>query len=324
MAAFEHAFLKNKLLSFLVMLVGTVLVCSISVYVYSSQSDEQRNVAVHFLYVDQGDSIYIRAPNGNTLLLDAGQDNHMAREEIGKIKNIFDRSIDVVLGSHPDADHVGGIERMFMSYDTSLYVDPGYMSETDIYKNLLQAVQKKNIQYQKLRSGMRIVIDRKEDVYLEILAPHELYVLSLYEECVKQNTKKKRKKKCENVFDVDTNDMSVVSKLVYKDTSFFLTGDASQSVELFLLENLQEHMTEVDVLKLGHHGSKTSTHASFVGALNPKYAVVSAGEKNRYGHPHKIVLDTVERASQAKVIRLDTTTESVEFVSDGSTVWIKK
>lgn len=306
------------------MLVGTVLVCSISVYVHSSQNDKQRNVAVHFLYVDQGDSIYIRAPNGNTLLLDAGQDNHMAREEIGKIKNIFDRSIDVVLGSHPDADHVGGIERMFMSYDTSLYADPGYMSETDIYKNLLQAVQKKNIQYQKLRSGMRIVLDRKEEVYLEILAPHELYVLSLYEACVKQNSGKKRKKKCENVFDVDTNDMSVVSKLVYKDTSFFLTGDASQSVELFLLENLQEHMTEVDVLKLGHHGSKTSTHTLFVDALNPKYAVVSAGEKNRYGHPHKIVLDTVERVSEAKVIRLDATTESVEFVSDGNTVWMQK
>ncbi len=242
---------------------------------------------VAFLDVGQGDAIFIEAPNGNQVLIDGGAGRAVLRE-LSRVMPFYDRSIDVVLGTHTDKDHVGGLPAVFENFSVEFYIDPGLPDDSGFYQELLRDVAKEPAEKIIARRGMRINLG--EGAELNILFPDR------------------------DVSGFDANDASVIARLVYGDTAFLFTGDSPKKIENYVV-SLYGDALRSDVLKAGHHGSKTSTSAAFLSAVSPDIAVVSAGEDNRYGHPHKEVTDAFAAAG-VSVSRTDKD-GTIIFKSDG-------
>ena len=241
----------------------------INIFIWSAVFANERGkvLAVAFLDVGQGDSVFIEAPNGNQMLIDGGSNSAVLRE-LSKVMSFQDRSIDVVVATHPDKDHIAGLIDVFERYEVGTYLDPGVRHDTEEYKTLLDFVSKEGITPTYARRGMKVILD--EGVFAEILFPDR------------------------DVSNVETNLGSIVMRVVYGETEIMLTGDAPKSIEKYLV-SLDGKDLESDVLKAGHHGSKTSNAESFVGFVNPIYAIVSAGKDNRYGHPHQETMGIFEK-----------------------------
>lgn len=254
---------------------------------------ETRNdtLTVAFLDVGQGDAIFIEAPNGNQMLIDGGRNDRVERE-LSSVMPFYDRSLDVVLGTHPDADHIGGLPNILHAYDVSLVIEPGVDSDTGVAEEFEKIVQEKNIKKILARRGMKIFLDDR--VYLLVLFPDR------------------------DVFHMDTNDASIVAQLVYGDTSFLFTADSPEKIEKYLV-SLDGKNLQSDVLKAGHHGSKTSTSESFLGFVSPEVSVISSGASNSYGHPHKEVLERLLRFGST-ILRTDER-GTIIMKSDGETIW---
>lgn len=236
---------------------------------------------VAFLDIGQGDSIYIEAPNGNQVLIDGGPNKGVLRA-LGEVMPWADHSLDLVVATHADADHIGGLPAVLDRYEVAAVLSNGQGSKTAIYKSWQEAIAtevKTGAQSLLAKRGERFILDRKDQIYLDVLFPYSV------------------------PSGKDTNDGSIVAKLTYGTQAFILTGDATIKVEQqLLLANASE--LKATVLKAGHHGSKTSSSPRFVAAVAPLYAIISAGVHNRYGHPHQITLDTLNTAG-AKVLRTD-------------------
>jgi competence protein ComEC len=249
----------------------------------------QHKLTVAFLDVGQGDAIYIEAPNGAQMLIDGGNGTAVLRQ-LGKQMSFFDHSIDVVIGTHPDEDHIGGLPDVLGRYYVDLYIDPGLNDHSATYETILYEVGKRRIPHVTAQRGMHIVLDKDDGVYFDVLFPDRL------------------------LEGVDANTASVVGRLVYGTTSFILTGDSPQAIEKYLvgLDGEKLHST---VLKLGHHGSRTSSSEEFLEAVHPTYAVISVGKSNKYGHPHKEVVD---RVAELNIPMLATSkVGTIVFESDG-------
>ncbi len=247
-------------------------------------------LAISFLDVGQGDSIFIQSPSGVQVLIDGGPDRSVLRE-LGQIMPWWDRTIDVVIATHPDADHVSGLVDVLERYRVSYMLEPGVQHDTPQAESMLESVANEDAVYMHARRGQ--VIDLGDGVRLEILFPDR------------------------DVGGLETNTASIVAKLVYGDTSFLLTGDSPDSIERYLVQR-DGAALKSNVLKAGHHGSKTSSSLLFVGFISPEYAVFSRGCDNTYGHPHEEVRTIFERL---KIKTLDTCLDGrVTFVSDGESV----
>jgi competence protein ComEC len=261
---------------------------------------ERDNLKVAFLDVGQGDAIFIETPNRNQIIIDAGPNSKIIRE-LSKHMSFFDNSIDVIVVTNPDRDHIAGFLDILKKFDVGLILEPGTKTNTQVYKQLekLIADEKSDngapIKKVIVQRGMDFLLDK--DVHLLILFPDK------------------------DVSGMTTNDGSVVAKLVYKNTSIILTGDAPSKTERYLitLENdlfatSTAHLKS-DILKVGHHGSKTSTSQDFLQAVMPSYAIISAGKNNSYGHPSS---EVVSRLTENKIKTLGTYAEgSIVFESDG-------
>ena len=194
----------------------------------------------------------------------------------------YDRSLDLVIATHPDADHLGGLAPVLETYEVLGVMDTGLSAETVTYRAFLEAVNqevkdnKNNSQNLVARAGARINLG--DGASLDLLWPTQVYP------------------------NQETNAASVVALLTYGETRALFTGDAPISVERSLLERYSN--LQADILKVGHHGSKTSTDASFLAQVAPTYAIISAGANNRYGHPAQIVLDKLAAAG-ARILRTD-------------------
>ena len=224
-------------------------------------------LVVAFLNIGQGDAMYIEAPNGNQMLIDGGSGRQVLAE-LGSVMPFADRSIDVVVGTHPDADHVGGLIPVLDRYTVSAILEPGSHADTMTYRALEAEIQNKKIPRILARRGM--VIDLGAGVTFTILYPDR------------------------DTAGMETNESSIVGQLRYGSTTVLLTGDAPQSVERRLIARDGERLRST-VLKPGHHGSRTSTSDVFVQRVGPQLAVISAGEANRYGHPHAEVLTILQK-----------------------------
>ncbi|OGG77601.1 hypothetical protein A3B35_00995 [Candidatus Kaiserbacteria bacterium RIFCSPLOWO2_01_FULL_54_24] len=254
------------------------------------REDRHGILTVSFLDVGQGDSVFIDTPSGRQVLIDGGPDRSVLRE-LGKILPWWDRSIDVVIATHPDADHISGLVDVLQRYRVENIFHPGVEKNTGPAESMLLSVASEGAQEIIARRGQ--IIDLGSGAYLEILFPDR------------------------DVSRVETNTASIVARLVYGDTAFMLTGDSPQSIEGYLV-TLDGSSLHSNVLKAGHHGSKTSSSELFVGFVGPEYAVFSRGCENRYGHPHAEVVALFKRF---EIPALDTCTDgTVTFVSDGQTV----
>src|SRR3989338_1211788 len=261
------------------------------------REDRSGVLTVSFLDVGQGDAIFIDAPSGRQVLIDGGPDRSVLRE-LGKILPWWDRSIDVVIATHPDADHISGLVDVLQRYRVENIFHPGVEKNTGPAESMLLSVASEGAQETIARRGQIIDLGstgspQAARAYIEILFPDR------------------------DVSRVETNTASIVARLVYGDTSFMLIGDSPQSIEGYLV-TLDGSSLHSNVLKAGHHGSKTSSSELFVGFVGPEYAVFSRGCENRYGHPHAEVVALFKRF---EIPALDTCTDgTVTFVSDGQTV----
>lgn len=252
-------------------------------------------LSVAFLNVGQGDAIFIEAPNGNQVLIDGGPPGQAVLSALGSVMPFYDRFLDVVISTHPDQDHVGGLPAVLEKFEVEQVLEPGISSPTPIYEAFEALVREKHISRVLARRGMAVVLDTQ--IYLLILFPDR------------------------DLPEVETNDASIVAKLVYGDTSFLLSGDSPRKIEEYLV-TLDGELIDVDVLKAGHHGSKTSTAQPFVAVATPLYAVISAGKDNRYGHPHQETLETLKHFGADIVSTAERGT--IVFQSDGKKVWMKE
>lgn len=263
------------------------------VYLGAQENDEMK---VSFLDVGQGDAIFIEAPNGRQLLIDGGA-NASVLSGLGSVMGFFDRSIDVVLATHPDKDHVGGLPFVLERYRVTTFVDSVADGTAGAYQKLSDRALEQGIETYYGMRGDVIMLDKKNGVYLHILYPEP------------------------DEFLIDeTNEMSIIMKLVYGDTSVMLTADAGKIPETKLVSSDSSYLRS-SVLKVGHHGSNTSSGSSFVRAVAPSYAIISAGADNTYGHPHPEVINTLE---DADIEILETAEEgTITFVSNGIDIWRK-
>lgn len=281
----------QKYLKFIILF----LLFLINFFIWSGVFAQERGgiLKVIFLDVGQGDAIFIETPSGNQILIDGGPDKKVLRE-LSEVMPFFDRTIDIVIQTHPDQDHIGGLPAIFEGYEISKFIESGVVSDTDAYKFLKNLVGEEKSEQILARRGM--ILDLDNNIYLKILFPDR------------------------DVSKIDTNDASVVAQLVYGDIEFLFTGDLPQKIENYVI-SLDGEKLQSDVLKVGHHGSKTSSSKSFVGFVSPEYAVVSVGADNKYGHPNKEVIDLLNEFG----VNILKTSESgtIIFETDGENLYFK-
>lgn len=233
---------------------------------------------VYFFDVGQGDSELIRLPGGENILIDAGTSS-TEDELVGELRSLGAETLDLVVATHPHADHIGGMAAVIDAFDVRQVVMPR-ISESDTpttktYENLLQSIADKGLTITPAEPGDELL--SSGGAVLTVLAPNgEDYG--------------------------DLNNYSVVLRLTYGEDSFLFTGDAEEASEEEML-SLDWPLTAT-VLKCGHHGSETSTSPAFLDAVSPQYAVISCGVDNDYGHPDAVTLEKLEAAG-VEVFRTD-------------------
>lgn len=233
------------------------------------------NPGVYFLDVGQGDSILIISKAGNRILVDAGNVDGKSVKELTKIFPWFDRRIDLAIGTHADQDHVGGFTKLVQDFSINKFLFSHLHTTKDVEKNLFEALNRAKVSTSTINRGAKISFG---DDHINIFYPARSMKMTS---------------------DKDTNLFSIVATACVGTTTFLLTGDAPESVELKLLkDNIQ-----AEVLKVGHHGSKNSSDPVFISKVNPTYAIISAGKNNRYGHPH---IDTMRTLESSKIRILKT------------------
>ncbi len=282
----------------LMMIVGLVLAgCTLTTGTPAPQSTPapgQASLKIAFLDVGQGDSILIQSPNGQTMLIDGGRSPNLANEVIiPQLQAWGAKQVDVLIPTHPDQDHIAGLAGVLENYPVKLAALTGQVHSTKIYERLLTDIRDKNIQALQVRTGTTIPFDPA--LKIEVLNPDDAAVNS-----------------------DDTNDASIVIKLTYGTTSFLLTGDAEIPANKAMLD----HGFDVrsTVLKLGHHGSRTSTNEDWLKRVQPQLGIISAGKDNSFGHPHPEVIAALEKL---KILYIRTDEHgTITVTSDGSAIHV--
>ncbi len=250
----------KKIFSILFILALCLLpACRMIEYPQSLANDEGK-LLVSFIDVGQGDSVFVEFPGGKTVLIDAGE----ATGGETVVSHLMSRGctmIDYVICTHPHSDHIGGMAEVLASFDVGEIYMPRAVHTTKTYERLLLTIQDKGLKIHTAKAGITIPVE--PEVTVNMVAP----VADDYEEM---------------------NDYSAVLRITYGKHSFLLTGDAEKISEKEMLDSGQD--LQADVLKVGHHGSSSSSHKNFLETVAPSYAVISCGDDNDYGHPHKEVV----------------------------------
>ena len=268
----------KKLLSAIAIAISVIFAmssCDLSIYADIPKSfvSGGGTLVAHYLDVGQGDSIFIELPNNETMLIDAGENYHGA-SIIEYIRDCGRDRIDYLIGTHPHTDHIGSMAYIVRNFDIGSVYLPNVSTNTYTYQKLLEAVKKKGLKVKTGKSGVKLLDDSDDDLRITILGPVKTDVKNL-------------------------NNASIVLKIEYGETSFLFMGDAEKAE----LEELDGDIS-AKVLKVGHHGSYTSTTKDFLERVKPEIAVISCGKGNDYGHPNKSVLKLLKN-SGCEIYRTD-------------------
>lgn len=245
-------------------------VTTVGSYSNTLEKIDADNMRVHYIDVKQGDSTFIEFPNGETMLIDAGK-KEQGNNVVNYIKNLGYDKIDYVVGTHPDTDHIGGLASVIDIFDIGSIYMPKKSSTTKTYLNLLETIKNKGLSIHTAKAGVNII--SLDNLKVDIISPVKEYESS--------------------------NESSAVVKIVYGKRKFLFMADATTDNEADIKVDV-----ESDVVKVGHHGSDTSSKEEFVKKTKAKYAVISVGEGNSYHHPYDVIINRWESIG-AEVLRTD-------------------
>ena len=243
------------------------------------ESDDKTSVStfsgdtlrVNYIDVGQGDSIFIQLPNKETMLIDAGE-AYEVDNVINYLNNLGIKKIDYVVGTHPHTDHIGGLEEVINTFDVGAIYMPKVSSNSKTFEDLLTTISNKGLKVKTAKSG--VVVLSEDNLKLEFIAPNSDNYSNL-------------------------NNYSAVLKLTYLDNTFLFMGDAETLSEDEITSEIK-----ANVIKVGHHGSDSSSSVEFVKKVSPEYAIIMVGEGNSYNHPYQSIIDRYESVG-AKVLRTD-------------------
>ena len=223
------------------------------------------NLRVYTLDVGQGDSILV-VHNNKTMLIDAST-NQMGAKVVQYLKDLGITKIDYLIGTHPHEDHIGGLDNVIKNFEIGKFYMPKKQANTKTFEDVLDAASNKKLKINAPSIGDKFNVGDAECEVMSI------------------------KNEADNL-----NDCSIVIQMSYDGVKYLFTGDMESGIESSRTWN------EVDILKVGHHGSKTSSSKEFINEINPRYSIISVGKNNRYGHPNK---ETLDNLSDSKIYRTD-------------------
>lgn len=244
-------------------------------------------LTVHYLDVGQGDAALIQC-DGKSMLIDAG-DNSKGTEVRSYLMKQNVETLDLVIGTHGDADHIGGLDVILYNFDCKTVIMPDRKRDTKTYRDVIDTMEHKNYSLTSPKVGDTYSLG---EATVEIVAP------------------------CGDDYGSNENDYSVGVMITYGESKFLFTGDAEENAEQDMLQTGID--LDCDVYKVSHHGSSNASTSDFLDAILPEYAVISCGEGNDYGHPHAEVLNEL-RSRGVKVFRTDEQ-GTVVAVSDGKNI----
>ncbi|APQ98249.1 ComEC/Rec2 family competence protein [Clostridium botulinum] len=277
------------------LIITCLLICLSIVFTACSQqssnavntSNKSNELKVHYIDVGQGDSILVQTKDKN-ILIDAGT-RKSSDNLISYLKKQHIKKLDYVIATHPHEDHIGGMPKVIEEFEISNFYAPKKTANTKIFKDMILQLKKKNLKINVAKKGISLNLSNNSS--LDFLAP------------VKDNYE-------------NTNDSSAVVKLTHGNTKFLFTGDAEKTSEKDIL-NSNEDLSS-NVLKVGHHGSHSSSSKEFLDKINPKIAIISCGKNNDYGHPHKETMKELNKRN-IEVYRTDID-GNIVLTSDGENI----
>ncbi|MBY6798299.1 MBL fold metallo-hydrolase [Clostridium botulinum] len=277
------------------LIITCLLICLSIVFTACSQqssnavntSNKSNELKVHYIDVGQGDSILVQTKDKN-ILIDAGT-RKSSDSLISYLKKQHIKKLDYVIATHPHEDHIGGMPKVIEEFEISNFYAPKKTANTKIFKDMILQLKKKNLKINVAKKG--VSLDLSNNSSLDFLAP------------VKDNYE-------------NTNDSSAVVKLTHGNTKFLFTGDAEKTSEKDIL-NSNEDLSS-NVLKIGHHGSHSSSSKEFLDKIDPKIAIISCGKNNDYGHPHKETMKELNKRN-IEVYRTDID-GNIVLTSDGENI----
>jgi len=268
------------------MILGGLFLANILAWLAVGNLSQGGFLAVTFFDVGQGDAIFIETPQGHQILIDGGPDSTVL-EKLGKAMPFWDRTIDLVVLTHPDFDHISGLIEVLQRYQVENILWTGILCDTAECKEWQKAIEVEGAKIYTAQASQQIEAGR---ALLNVLYPSE-------------NLEGKEVS--------NTNNTSIVARLVYGENSLLFPGDAQQTVERELVNSGAQ--IDSDVLKVGHHGSKNASAPEFIEAVSPAIVVISVGKDNKYGHPSP---EALQNLMGAKILRTDLVGD-VKIITDG-------
>lgn len=274
----------------------TTLVC-FNIVAWSAVFEVSRAapLGVTFFDVGQGDAILVEFGAQYQILIDGGPGGKIL-EKLSQEMPFWDRSLDLVVLTHPEKDHLEGLIQVLEAYQVDYVLWTGVIHDTDVFREWQRVLEKEGAKIKIADRNKRFLTSRFN---LEILFPFE---------------------NLENVKPEDSNETSIVLRLIFQDISFLFTGDIYEFQEKKLME--KEINIDSDVLKLAHHGSKTSSSEMFINSVSPQIAVAQVGRNNPYGHPHEQVVNRMKEDG-IKLLRTDQDGD-IRIISDGTNLAVSK
>ncbi|PKM91044.1 MBL fold metallo-hydrolase [Candidatus Falkowbacteria bacterium HGW-Falkowbacteria-1] len=281
---------KNKIILF----VSTLsLLCVYFFWSYYSFR-ENRNLKVYFLDVGQGDAIFIQTPNKQNIIIDMGSEKGV--KELNKIIPWWSKNIDMAIITHPHDDHIAGFPLLIKKYKIKKIIFTGASYSSPLYQEVLKIIDEKNLNLLIPQPEQNIKID--ENCYLKFLFPIDSMA----------------GKEMESL-----NNSSIVIQLICKNSIFLFTGDAEEEIEKKILE--KNYDLKSDVLKVGHHGSISSTNQEFLNKIDPKIAIIMVGKNNKFNHPSLRTINKLKKIG-AETFRTDLN-GNILIISNGEKIYKK-
>ncbi len=276
-------------------IVLPLAVVAILIWTAAATASDSR-LHVYVFDIGQGDSILIQKGN-QQILIDGGPGSEEVMDELGDRLPFWDRTIELVVLTHPDADHITGLIEVLQRYKVEKILTSGQEHNSDLYREWDKLIEEKGIERIHAKAGQEVIM--ANGIHLDVLHPTETPGEGAT---------------------TDLNNNSVVLRLEYDNFSMMLTGDIGVEAEALLLE--QNCKLKSTVLKVAHHGSSSSTSHGFLKEADPLFAAISAGADNRFGHPTEEVLEKLESAVGEEGIYLTAEDGTIEFISDGKKLWV--